>query len=58
VIYSEYSMIQYDIAKTIFTDDIYCNPSGSYKTYHVPYLGLGLTIFDNRFEIHLVTQSF
>jgi hypothetical protein len=30
VLYSEYSMIQYDIAKTIFTDDIYCNPSGSY----------------------------
>jgi hypothetical protein len=32
VIYSEYSMIQYDIAKTIFTDDIYCNPSGSYTS--------------------------
>ena len=34
-------MIQYDIAKTIFTDDIYCNPSGSYTPKH--WLGGGMT---------------
>jgi hypothetical protein len=28
----QYGMVQYDIAKTIFTDDIYYNPSGSYRS--------------------------